>query len=307
MKYHQLTLLLLGWVLTLSACGLPSSGTPVSSGPGPVTATETPTSLPSPSVPSLTLDMLKNATYDAPFYTRTVTLVNGTYLEGSPDIYFVQILDVYAFGDLNGDGTDDAAVILLENGGGTGQFESLVAVLNSGGKPLQAGTAKLGDRVRINSVAIVDGEITVDMVVQGPNDAMCCPSQPIAQSYRLDGDNLVMVRSTSRTPDGAGRAINIESPADGAAVTSPVTVTGSETIAPFENTLAYRIYDATNTQINEEPLMVDAPDMGAPGTFTLTFGLSTAGGTGPIRVEILDLSAADGSTLAMDSVMLILR
>jgi hypothetical protein len=53
--------------------------------------------------------------------------------------------------------------------------------------------------------------------------------------------------------------------------------------------------------------MVDAPDMGAPGTFQLTFDLENAGVTGLIRVEFWDLSPADGSPLAMGAIYLTLK
>ena len=38
----------------------------------------------------------------------------------------VSLLDKIVFADLDGDGNEDAAVILVENYGGTGQFEYLV-------------------------------------------------------------------------------------------------------------------------------------------------------------------------------------
>ena len=93
--------------------------------------------------------MLRNGTYFAPSYNRTVKLVNGAYSEGSgADPYSVQMLDTVAFGDLNGDGISDAAILLVESGGGSGEFELVVAVLDVGGTPSQAGQAELGDRVR---------------------------------------------------------------------------------------------------------------------------------------------------------------
>ena len=154
------------------------------------------------------------------------------------------MLDTVAFGDLNGDGIGDAAIILVENGGGSGEFESVVAVLDPGGVPTQAGQAQLGDRVRINSMAINSGMIELDTLVQGPNDPMCCPSLPETQSFRMVGNTLWLTRLTSRTPDNQERSITINAPADGAQVTNPFTVSGSVTIAPFENTLAYRVYPA---------------------------------------------------------------
>jgi hypothetical protein len=299
--------------LAVMACQI-QSATPTPAIPTPTSSTDTPlppvptdTPVPATSVPAvLTLDMLKNGTYHAPVYDRTVTLVNGAYSAGSgADAYSIQMLDVVASGDLNGDGVGDAAIILVENGGGSGEFESVVAVLDSGGAASQAGQAQLGDRVKINSMTIASGTIVLDLLVQGPNDGMCCPSQPETQSYRRVGNTLWLTRLTSRTPDNHERSISINSPADGADVSNPFTVSGSVTIAPFENTLAYRIYLPDGTKVNESPLMVDSGGIaGGPGTFSQTFDLSNAGITGPVILQFLDLSAADGSALAMGSVVL---
>lgn len=256
----------------------------------------------------LTLDKLRNGTYYAPFYRRTVTLKDGAFSEGvSPNSYSVQMLDLVASGDLNGDGVNDAAIILAESGGGSGVFESIVAVLNSGGLPYPVGQAVLGDRFKINSVKIISGEISLDLLVQGPNEPMCCPTQPEVQTYRLVEGTLWLKKVSSHPATGAVREIQITSPTYGAQVTSSFTLTGAETIAPFENTLAYRIYFPTGEKFSESTLMVTSTAPGSPGTFQLPIDLSQAGVTGSVLVQILDRSPADGSTLAMDSVELVIK
>lgn len=275
----------------------------------PITVTKTPT-LPSltpsplpPSGPELSLDSLRNATYYAPFYERTVTLVNGSYSEGSgATAYSVQMLDVYALGDLNGDGKFDAAVILTENGGGSGVFESVVAVINLGGAPHQTGQVQLGDRVLVNSADISSGVIHLNMIVQGPNDPLCCPSQAEVQSFWLLGNNLWLMRVTSG-PTGIERSINITYPSNWVDVTNPFMVNGDVPISPFENTLSYAIYLLDGTKVNESSLMVSSAGMGTPGTFSQTFNLSSAGITDLVVIQFKDLSAADGSILALGSVV----
>jgi hypothetical protein len=121
----------------------------------------------------------------------------------------------------------------------------------------------------------------------------------------LLGNQLFETRRVTWTPDNQERSISISSPSDGSEVTSPFTVSGSVTIAPFENTLAYRIYLPNGTLVNESPLMADSGGVaGGPGTFSQTFDLSNAGITGPVLIQFLDLSAADGSTLALGVVVL---
>jgi hypothetical protein len=41
---------------------------------------------------------------------------------------------------------------------------------------LPEGGADLGDRTRVKGLAIDNGCTTLDKVVHGPNDPMCCPS-----------------------------------------------------------------------------------------------------------------------------------
>jgi hypothetical protein len=307
MKPAKFLLPVFSILLLISACSPPLLETPPS-----LPTTEPPVytepATPAPTVPPMTLDMLKNATYMLPFYGRTVTLTNGAYQEGSgAEIFSVSITGAIAFGDLNGDGLEDAAAILVENGGGTGQFESVVVMINQGGVLAQAGVAQLGDRVQINSLAIQAGRVLLDMLVQGPNDAMCCPTQPLTQAYQHLANGLFLMHATSKTLSGAERTITITSPANNAEVTTPVTVTGSVSMTPFENTLIYRIYKVANEEIIANPLMVEAAEMGGPGTFTLDLDLTKAGVTGPIRLEILDISMADGSTLALDAIILVLK
>jgi hypothetical protein len=285
-------LIIIALLLALTACNLPSVQTPSPEQPGPATG------------PALTLDILRNATYQLPFYNRIVTLTDGKYrYESGVELLDVFLLDVYALGDLNGDGVDDAAIIFAENGGGSGTFESVVAVYNENGVPVQAGAGMLGDRVLVSAVRIESGEIVLDVVVQGPNDPLCCPSLPTTQTFRMVEGALWLTRLTTKLSNGAERIITITSPAGGAEVTNPFTITGSVTIAPFENTLAVRIYLPDGTLVNESPLMVDAPDLGAPGTFSLTLDLSSAGVSGPVIVQFVDVSMADGSTLALGSVV----
>jgi hypothetical protein len=286
--------------------------------PNPPTAaipSATPTEMPPPPTPTnttaaivstpggLTLEMLKNATYHVPAYDRTVTLVNGSYSNGSAtDPYSVQMLDKVAFGDLNGDGKADAAVILAENGGGSGIFESVIAVLDQSGNPHQQSQAGLGDRFLINSIDISSGVIHLDMVVQGPNDPMCCPTRPQKQNYWLIDNRLWLMRQTS-TLGGTEHIVQVDSPGIWATVSNPFTVHGSVNVLPFENTLAYRIYLTDGTKVNESSLTV-TPTTGTAGTFTHDFNLSAAGISDWVILQFVDISAADGSIIALGSVIL---
>jgi hypothetical protein len=309
--------------LAISACSIQKASptstpvaiidTPVPSTTGTLipspTLTETPPSVsytPSPvpsSVPELSVDILRNATYTTPYFLRNVKLVNGSYSEGSGATYYsVRMLDLYAYGDMNGDGKVDAAVVLAENQGGSGVFESVVAVTDQGGIPHQAGQAQLGDRVLVKSVDISSGVIHLDLVVQGPTDPMCCPSLPQKQNYWLIGSRLWLMRLAT-TIAGTEHLINVETPANWASVANPFKVSGSMTVLPFENTLTYHIYKIDGIKVNESPFTV-TPSGGLAGTFSHDFNLGSAGITDWVIIQFVDVSAADGSTIALGSVIL---
>ena len=57
----------------------------------------------------------------------------------------------------------------------------------------EVAATSLGDRVQINSVQILNGQITVDMVQSGEDDPLCCPSEHVINTYELQGNELVLV------------------------------------------------------------------------------------------------------------------
>ena len=87
------------------------------------------------------------------------------------------------FGDLDGDLVADAAVVVKIDLGGSGTFVHLVAMLDREGRPVQAGREYLGDRVRVQSIAISGGRIEVTMFGHGPDDGMCCPTVEMGRAF----------------------------------------------------------------------------------------------------------------------------
>lgn len=150
-----------------------------------------------PPPPPLTVEALMNADYHSEWPADGVAeLKDGQYEEeivpgAASKLVIVVYPEMYAFGDLNGDGVDDAAVVLATSAGGSGTFISLEAVVNEQGTPKHVASAQLGDRARINSLAIESGKVTVNLVTHGPNDPMCCPTQEASQEYKLQGNALV--------------------------------------------------------------------------------------------------------------------
>jgi hypothetical protein len=152
-----------------------------------------------PATPPLTVEALKNAQYQG-IYDQPVTLTDGQYegppfVEGGASRPTVTFIEPYALGDLDGDGAADAAVLLVENSGGSGSFVYLAAVLDRGGSPDNVATALLGDRLQPQSLAITKGRIDLQVIGFGPNDPLCCPTQQEEQTYALQDGQLVQTSS----------------------------------------------------------------------------------------------------------------
>ena len=150
----------------------------------------------------LTEDALRNATYQHEFpKDGQAQLQDGTYeeaIEGSASKIHIAMMDLVAFGDLNGDGIWDAAVVLEASGGGSGTFRSLEAVVNEDGAPVHVASALLGDRVQIEELIVADLYIKVQMVTHGEGDAQCCPTLRVVQLYQLTEDGLELRHQEER-------------------------------------------------------------------------------------------------------------
>lgn len=299
-------------VLAALACGLPvASPSPTAES---VEATvPAPTEAPVTSPSALTLEQINNVQY--PVLIRedglVVQLTDGSFQQGTDatdmDFAYVQVTQFHAFGDLTGDGAGDAAVIFLENYGGTGQFGVLAIYANVAGEPVFLDSVLIDDRPMINNISIENGEVFIDAVVHGFEDGGCCPTLPSTRRYALVKNKLWLMSYTTDTPGGDRRSIDITLPADGTEVSGSVQVTGTVSIAPFENNLSYFVYDENGNQFAAGPIMVMAPDFGAPGTFDETFTLAGIPAGTVIYLEIHDQNAADGSLFALDVVKLLVK
>jgi len=119
---------------------------------------------------------------------------------------------------------------------------------------------------------------------------------------------LLLVGSGTPEPTGepvtAPQEIRLDSPLEGEIVASPVEVRGSVSVVPFEATLIARVYDTQGDVVGEAPFMVDG-ELGGPGTFTALISYEAPSG-GPGRVEVVDISARDGSVIASVTVGVVL-
>ena len=137
---------------------------------------------------------IENATYLAEPPLNEATLDGGEFrypvAEGSSAEAVIR-LEQWALGDIDGDGADDAAAITIEQPGGSGTFFFVHALLNDSGTPRDRAFAFLGDRVRVESIAVHDGVIVVALYDR-PETASFSeePSIAVIRRFRLDGGEL---------------------------------------------------------------------------------------------------------------------
>lgn len=270
------------------------------------------TAFPTP-IPALTAEQLKNAQYQlgARDDHAVVQLTDGKFQQGTDattlDFAYIALTDFVSVGDITGDGLDEVAAIFLENYGGTGNFGLLAIYSNVNSLPVFLTSTFIDDRPMINSMSIENGEVFLDAIVHGFDDGGCCPTLSTTRRYALVNNQLRIVNYTTTTPNGAQRTIEILTPANGVEISGHVQVTGNVSIAPFENNLSYFIYDEAGNEVARGPVPVTAPDLGAPGTFDVTIALEGIPAGSTVYLEIQDISAADGSWLAMDAVKLLVK
>ena len=196
----------------------------------------------------LTKSALNNTTYHIG-ELGTIRLNNGEfknqYGEGATQMHRVT-LEKIAFGDLNGNGLDDAAVILAWQNGGSGTFKYLVAVQNSSGLPQQIDSILLGDRVQVSALSITSGAVQLEEVTHTPLDPMCCPSQQAKQSYVLRANKWAQI--------------------NGKVVHSNTAKSATEMLAPDITGIVWKLERFNDNEKEGLPnIVIDEPDK-----FTLT-------------------------------------
>lgn len=163
---------------------------------------QAPTAQPRPTTsvaarPAPTLHELKNTNYKGVEAARgAFTLANGKW-EGKPyepggssrpSVTFVG--DFRLTGDLDGNGAEEAVVLLAANAGGTGEMSYLAIVGRLAGRITNIATAPIGDRVQVRDARIDGRRIVLDVVQAGEGDAACCPGDLVARSWELQAGGL---------------------------------------------------------------------------------------------------------------------
>ena len=141
------------------------------------------------------ISALANAEYSG-IYDQPVKLTDGRF-EGQPfdsgsasrpTVSLVR--EQIALGDLDGDGEEDAAALLVESSGGSGSFVYLAAISFAGGEPRNLATTLIGDRVQVRGLSYENQTLKLDMVVAGEEDAAASPTTKVRKTFRLSDGKL---------------------------------------------------------------------------------------------------------------------
>ena len=115
-----------------------------------------------------------NATYM--IAGQPVTLVAGrSEVEAAPGSATKVVTTIFGppvSGDLNGDGAADAAVILVQNPGGSGTFYYAAAALTTATGTQGTNAVLLGDRIAPQTIEIKNGQVIANYADRAPGEPM---------------------------------------------------------------------------------------------------------------------------------------
>jgi hypothetical protein len=142
----------------------------------------------------LTKESILNADYLIPMEDRTIKVINGKYEEKLPNPYerLYVIEDSITRGDLNHDGSEDVSVLYTESSGGSGCNYYLAAFLNENGKPRNVDSIGIGDRINVQKIYYKNASIFIQAIIQGENDALCCPTKLVLMGIILQNNRLMI-------------------------------------------------------------------------------------------------------------------
>ena len=134
-------------------------------------------------------------------YDEPIQLEDGRYEgepfdpEGSSRPRVGLVEDFLLTSDLDGDGREEAIVMLWESSGGSGTYTYLAVLGREGSDVVNLATADIGDRVQLRDSRISGNLVELDVVQAGPEDAACCPGEMATLAWALEGDALKPVDS----------------------------------------------------------------------------------------------------------------
>lgn len=138
----------------------------------------------------------ENATYIID--GQPVALIDGeSQVPLGPDPELVSTITMFGqptMGDLTADNVDDAAVVLVVTGSGSGTFYYQAAALNKDGMYSGTNAILLGDRIAPQNTQIMEGTIIANFAERAPGEPMTAqPSVGVSKYMQVQGGILVEV------------------------------------------------------------------------------------------------------------------
>ncbi|MBI5004236.1 hypothetical protein HZC00_04035 [Candidatus Kaiserbacteria bacterium] len=135
---------------------------------------------------------------------NTVVRVNGEMLRfvdgvsevevapGSASKIITKYFGNETHGDLNGDGKEDIAYLITQDGGGSGTFFYVVAVLTLHDSYYVSNAFLIGDRIAPQTTEIVSGELRVNYAERKPGEPMTAqPSVGVTMHLKVTPDGVL--------------------------------------------------------------------------------------------------------------------
>lgn len=129
-----------------------------------------------------------------------VTVRDGSFSRmEEDDKYYFGVTEV-SYGDLTGDGAEEAVVSVIVNTGGTGNFTSGIIFTMKRGKPVVLTEFVGGDRAYggLVSATVENGILIVERNAPGPSGGACCAEFIDTTRYKWNGSALVEFGKTMR-------------------------------------------------------------------------------------------------------------
>jgi hypothetical protein len=126
---------------------------------------------------------------------ENVKLKGDTYERDNESLPNYFEVDSVKYGDITGDGKDEAVIRTLCNTGGTGQFSEGFVYTMKNGKPALLTRVEGGDRGYggLQDIRVEKGLVVVEQNNPGETGGNCCAAWVDITKYRLSGGKLVQV------------------------------------------------------------------------------------------------------------------
>ena len=162
---------------------------------------------------------------------KKLTVKNGDFSSQKQEDGYVDHFDFrvtsVAYGDLNGDNSEEAIVLTVCNTGGTGNFSEGFIYSLKDGKPSLFATIPGGDRAEggLRTARFDNGQLVVEANDPGPDGGACCPQFVVTTRYDVSSGKLKEVGRGDKRPlfpsqrvsfakGTSGTTINVKIPSD---------------------------------------------------------------------------------------------